>query len=366
MSDARLKRILLLDIGAPFGGVETYILGLADILNSEAKVYAVCGLIELAEGFRARNVEVIRIPIVGSRISNLIRFVVTALILPFVILRYRIDTVQVNGYLESMLVLPARILGCFAIRTAHGPSEIELYRWYKQPTKYFTRFFALQCLNMASRIVCVSETVGREILRRVPARKVVVIPNWVPKMPISGLHKETLSSPVNLLYVGRLEQYKGLQFVLEAMRGLAGVRLTVVGVGAYRPELEKLAEGLDVSFEGFCSNTDPFYQSADIFINPSLGPEGLPIVSLESMAHGLPCVFSALPVHKEISNNGAATLLFEPGNVDDLREKLSQLVADPALRSQLSRNARAVVEQRYSPDAARKAYLNAFELKGAY
>ena len=133
--------------------------------------------------------------------------------------------------------------------------------------------------------------------------------------------------------MGRLEHYKGLHLLLEAMRGVTGVRLTVVGIGSYREQLEKLASGLDVYFEGFCADTYRFYQTSDIFINPSLGPEGLPIVSLESMAHGLPCIFSALPVHKEISNDGAASLLFEIGDAVDLRIKLSQLIVDAELGS---------------------------------
>jgi glycosyltransferase involved in cell wall biosynthesis len=143
---------------------------------------------------------------------------------------------------------------------------------------------------------------------------------------------------------------------------MEGVRLTVLGVGSYRPQLEKLAEGLDVRFENFCANTAIFYDDADIFVNPSLGPEGLPMVSLESMAHGLPCIFSALPVHAEISNEGQAALLFEVGNVDALRSKLLLAIEDATLRERLSVHARAVVEARYSPEAARKTYLQAFTI----
>src|SRR5260370_36930176 len=104
-TETKPKRIMLIDIGAPFGGVETYILGLAEILASEAKVFAICGLPELAEGLRARSVRVFRIPFVGSRLSNVVRFLIATAVLPYLILRHRIDIVQVNGNLESMLVL---------------------------------------------------------------------------------------------------------------------------------------------------------------------------------------------------------------------------------------------------------------------
>jgi len=355
------KRILLVDIGAPFGGVETYVQSLASILVNEADIYSICALPELAARLQSLGVRVFCLPILGSRAHNAVRFVITALIFPFYLLRYRIDVVQVNGYLESLLVLPARFLGSTAIRTSHGPSEVELYRWYRRPTKYFPRLASRWFLNFASKVVCVSEAVGREVLRTVDPRRVLIIPNWVSHLPAyeRPFHNKRA---VQLLFVGRLEEYKGLQLLLEAMRGLEGARLIVLGVGSFRPQLEGMAQGLDVSFTGFCSNPASYYESADIFVNPSLGPEGLPIVSLESMSHGLACIFSELPVHQEISSGGEAAMLFRVGDAADLREKLIMLLSDVELRRTLSAKARDIVKKRYSPEAAREGYLRAFEL----
>jgi glycosyltransferase involved in cell wall biosynthesis len=171
------------------------------------------------------------------------------------------------------------------------------------------------------------------------------------------------SSPdVRLLYVGRLERYKGLHLLLTAMRSLPGVKLTVLGDGSYRQELEQLSEGLNVLFEGFRSNLDTYYREADIFVMPSLGPEGLPMVSIEAMAYGLPCLFSDLEVHREITASGTAGMLFGCGNPEDLRRKLSILIEDPPLRSAYSRAAYRRVEQAYNPETALKSYLWAFGL----
>ena len=52
--------------------------------------------------------------------------------------------------------------------------------------------------------------------------------------------------PVHVLFVGRLERYKGLYLLLDALRDVPDVRLTVVGDGSYRQELERLAAGLNV------------------------------------------------------------------------------------------------------------------------
>jgi glycosyltransferase involved in cell wall biosynthesis len=95
---------------------------------------------------------------------------------------------------------------------------------------------------------------------------------------------------------------------------------------------------------------------------PSNGPEGLPMVALEAMSHGLPCLFSDLPVHREITGDGRAARLFETGNVGDLRAKVLELVENSGLREQLAAAAYRQVQTKYHVDAARRAYLQVFEV----
>jgi glycosyltransferase involved in cell wall biosynthesis len=165
-----------------------------------------------------------------------------------------------------------------------------------------------------------------------------------------------------LLFVGRLEKYKGASLILEAMRGIEDrVSLTIVGDGPSRSELEKMDRGLDVSFVGFQTNTARFYEQADIFINPSVGPEGLPLVSLDAMSFGLPCVFSDIDVHREISEEGKSGVLFASGNVADLRAKISELASQPDLRRAYGRLAHSAILARHSPAVAQRAYLEQLE-----
>jgi glycosyltransferase involved in cell wall biosynthesis len=356
------RRILLMDIGAPFGGVEVYVDNLAGILSEHADVYSICGLPELAERLRRHGVHVLCLPILGHRWMNFVRFLVAAAVFPFYVLLHGIDIVLVNGYLESLLALPARMLGRKAIRTSHGPSEVELYRWYRQPTKYYPRLASLYFLALANKVVCVSETVGREVRRTVRPDKVFVIPNWVgtlPELAEPHVGRDT----IELLFVGRLERYKGAALLLEALQGISDVHLTIVGKGSYEPELRQLAANLNVTFAGFSSNTQPFYRHTDIFINPSFGPEGLPIVSIEAMAYGLPCIFSALPVHAEITAEGLAAELFPAGDASALRLAIQRLAAAPEERSRLGRAARERAVNLYSRKAAASAYLRVFEVE---
>jgi glycosyltransferase involved in cell wall biosynthesis len=280
----------------------------------------------------------------------------------YLAMRHHIRVIQVNGFFESILLIPARLLGRRTVYTRHGPFEIDLFPWYRMPHKYIPRLLSRYLGQLASQVVCVSETVGSLYEPLFRSGKVAVIPNWVTRLPTRELPRLHEREITHILCVGRLEKYKGVQLLIEAVRGLGRVQLTIVGEGVFRRELEKLAAGQPVRFAGFQKDPFPFYRKADIFVMPSLGPEGLPMVSLEAMSHMLPCIFSDLPVHAEITNDGDAALLFRCGDASDLRAKLLHLIECPAERARLAQNANLVIQEKYNESVAREAYLKAFAI----
>jgi glycosyltransferase involved in cell wall biosynthesis len=354
------KKILIVDLGGVMGGVEYYIEALSEILRERATLVLLCVLPELAQQLRSLGVKVFLIP-AFPRLRAL-RFLLAFGLLPIIILREQVQIVLVNGFLESLLLILARLMGREAIYTRHGPFEDDLYKWYKNPARYFPRLMSRLCVRLASRVICVSHDVSKCVRKVVPEERTSVIPLWMPCMPPYKPAKHPPERPAHILFVGRLERYKGLYLLLEALRGTPDVRLTVVGDGSYRQELERLAEGIDVRFEGFQRHPAAYYAEADIFVMPSLGPEGFGIVTMEAMAHGVPCVVSDLPVHREITEEGTAAVLFRSGNVADLRSKLHELISNPSLRSTYSAAGHQRVEKAYTGDKALRSYLWAFGL----
>jgi len=354
------KKILVIDLGDVMGGVEYYIETLADMLMERANLLSLCVPPELARRLRGKGIKVFSLPAV--RWLKPIRFLLAIGVLPLIILREQVQIVVVNGLLEAILLIPARVLGCDAIYARHGPFEDDLYRWYANPARYFPRLIARICVRFASHVICVSEDVGKCVRKVVPRERASVIPLWVPFIPPYDGQKREVTNPARLLYVGRLERYKGLYLLLEALRGIPNVTLTVVGDGSYRKELERLAEGINVRFEGFQSEPAKYYQETDIFVMPSLGPEGFGIVTIEAMAHSVPCLISDLDVHREITAAGTAAMLFRSGDAADLRCKLSLLLEETALRSAYSQAGYRRVKQAYNPEMALKSYLWAFGL----
>jgi glycosyltransferase involved in cell wall biosynthesis len=243
----------------------------------------------------------------------------------------------------------------------HIPFETELYSWFRNPERWVPRFLSKHSLRFASQVVCVSETLGEVARTVLPREKVRVIANWVESPSIVRRTFSTTERP-QLLFVGRLEEYKGVQFILRAMRQIPNVSLLVVGDGSYRPQLEVAAQELDVQFAGFHPDPSHFYRDSTVFINPSLGPEGLPLVSLEAMAHGLPCIFSDLAVHREITAGGKAAALFEQGDSESLAQQLRRLLDSEHRRQSYGLAARQLIEQSYSRSTAAQQYIHAFGL----
>jgi len=282
-------------------------------------------------------------------------------------LRFRIfsgvNVVWANG-IPDIFVMPfARILGCTAFATRHLTLEIETLDWYRGIKRRAAEWMYRAFAGSAHKIVCVSQAVADDLATIVSPGKLVVIRNWVSSLPEPAHQYQQANDVIRLLYVGRLQKYKGASTILEAMRRIDAkgdvgrLSLTIVGEGRYREELEREASGLNVVFEGFQADPTPYYRSADVFVNPSIGPEGLPLVSLEAMSHGLTCILSDLPVHKEITSDGQAALLFQAGNVEDFTSKLEELLSSHRLFEHYGRSARQQIESCHAAPGAQARYL---------
>lgn len=352
------RRVLLIDLGAQFGGVENYLVSLAELLTGEVELYGLCVLPELSTRLAARGVKIIRLPVFPGVLKPF-RFLAALITVPLVLLRYRIHTVQLNGFLESVLVLPTRLLGRSAVYTRHGPFEIELYSWLRQPHKLLARKIARWNVRFTTHVVCVSQAVAESVRPVLPATRYSVIANWISGQQPFRPPVTELSSPARVLCASRLEHYKGVHLLIEAARRLPQLDVTIAGDGRDRAALEAAALAVpNVRFAGFQRNLQEFYQRADIFVMPSMGPEGLPMTSLEAMAHGLPCIFSDLPVHHEITDHGKGAYLFRSGEVESLCTGLRELLASPARRQGYAAEAHRIVASRYSEHNVRHAYLS--------
>jgi len=156
------------------------------------------------------------------------------------------------------------------------------------------------------------------------------------------------STPIRLLYVGRMDRAKGLLQMVEAVALLVSrgedVTLDLIGwATAKDPILEEvetlaLAKGINerVKYHGsrpLGPELFAFYIRSDIFVTASMASEGFPRTILEAMAHSLPVV--ATRVGSIAAYIEGAAELVPPRDVGALADAIFRLIHQPELRRQL-------------------------------
>lgn len=358
----RRRKIALVDLSTFFTGGQAYMKNLVSLLAGDADLWLLKLCPDLSVDEAQPSVKLVKLDF-SLKWGRPLQIPLTMIVLAWLKITKGIDTVWVNGYPEIALMPWARMIGCRAIATRHLTlvTDKPRFHWIRNGWRVHLVYELLA--RTANKIVCVSEAVAESLKKCVRPEKLVVIQNWIPTLPEPLAPTEERNSPLRLLFVGRLIKHKGAYLILEAMRqlqeanGQRSISLTVVGDGEERAPLEKEAGNLNVEFAGFWADPSPFYKRADVFVNPTLGPEGLPLVSLDAMSYGLPCIFSDIPVHKEITRNGASALLFESGDPKDLKKTIELLLQSPQLINQYGRLAREMVEANNGPEFARRRYL---------
>jgi glycosyltransferase involved in cell wall biosynthesis len=161
-----------------------------------------------------------------------------------------------------------------------------------------------------------------------------------------------------VVYFGKLIENKGVQVLLEALRGI-DARVVIVGFGDYRAELERLAEGLDALFTGPLEHRHLVHllALADASAVPSIFPEAFGMVAAESAAAGCPPVVAnhsglaeiAEGLDEDYPPELGRLASFPSGDADALRERLRDLLAlGPEDRAAVRAAARRAAEERWS------------------
>lgn len=174
---------------------------------------------------------------------------------------------------------------------------------------------------------------------------------------------------VKILFVGRLVYYKGVEYLIRAVKGLSQFHLIIVGDGPLRQSLMQLATDLDVAqrvtFWGRASEDDlrAFYQACDIFVLPSVeSSEAYGLVQLEAMAFGKPVVSTNLPTGVPYVNSHNHTgFVNEPRDVNGLRESLRKLVENRELSKVLGENGKRRVNAVFNRKAMGARILRIYE-----
>ena len=176
------------------------------------------------------------------------------------------------------------------------------------------------------------------------------------------------SEMLRVLYIGRLDSYKRLDWLLEALSTLRSPwKLAVVGDGPKRAQFERLAERLvhdpsSVRFYGRLDEAAKFHQLSlsDVLVLPSdTSNEAFGIVQLEAMAAGRPSL-AFDQIRSGMGWVGRLSCLSWSQSVEGLPDVLQKLADQPQLRRSLSLQAR----ERYQLMFARSVWLQQLQQLG--
>ncbi len=179
--------------------------------------------------------------------------------------------------------------------------------------------------------------------------------------------------PFNLLFVGYLEERKGVHLMLRAASLVHRDRpdldfdLHIVGSGPQESGLRALSSELGIGaitrFWGYRQKQElpPFYAISDWLIFPSI-TELYGLVPLEAMASGVPVICSrrAGCAH-DLIEDGVNGLLVDPTDVSALAQTIQRCLPDPALRSGMAVAAMETVEKRFTIERSAAGFAAAIQ-----
>jgi len=160
--------------------------------------------------------------------------------------------------------------------------------------------------------------------------------------------------PYQLLTLGRIKKYKGLEVLLHALKTLSlrfpDVTLVVAGSGDDVPRLQGIARELGVeqrvTFAGKVSVEDKLrlLRESAAFLNSSM-KEGYGLTSIEANGCGTPVVASNVPGLCDSVRDGRTGFLFPFGDSEALAERVGQILSNPELAARMSQDALTWAQQ---------------------
>lgn len=209
----------------------------------------------------------------------------------------------------------------------------------------------IKLLNLIDHIIVLSEKTKNEIIEQgILQSKISVLYTFHSFKEHLDSSNVLAHSPVNLLFMGSIDQRKGILDLVSALSLIKDdVVLNICGGFTdthIQGQMERaINNDQRISFKGYIKGEEKekLFSNSDIFILPSYG-EGMPIVIMEALYYGCAIVSTnvgAIPeiIHEE---NG---FLIEPGDVASLASEIHSLVVNPTLLTNIKKNNKSLGEK---------------------
>jgi glycosyltransferase involved in cell wall biosynthesis len=232
--------------------------------------------------------------------------------------------------------------------------------WLLRPLLYYDvlkiRFWETRFWQKAAKVVAVSESDKKKMLKLVPSLSVEVVPNGVGEDLINLWPKRKKSGKPVVFFQGNfswLQNTEAAKYLIDKVFPLIKTKIgdvscLVAGQGA-REKIGFLARG-DIEIRDI-ANSDiegvkKAYQEASVFLAPIFGPGGTRLKILGAMASGLPVVTTAIGIEGIDANNGQEVLV--RNKPEEMADAVVSLLKDQILFKRITKAARQLIEKNYS------------------
>lgn len=310
-------------------------------------------------------------------------------------LRDHYDVIFVSGFriIGVTAVLVGKLLGKAVVLKADSQGEMSgkffengLAKLRLSPSAFpFSWFLWARnlILKRANAFASITAEIAAELVEvHVEASAIHNIPNSVDTgrfSPVDEAKKSALRDKLGLpqtgklvIYTGRLVSYKGLPLLLKVWQAVHGNHedsaLVFVGTGGLdihnceadlRAYVTNNSLQSSVHFVGSVQNVEEYLQASEIFVLPT-EDDAFPGALIEAMACGLAVVTTPVGAIKTIVDDKITGLMVQPGDFQQLYDALTTLLTDAGLVAQLGREARQVVQSRYSAEMVTRRYAQLF------
>lgn len=275
-----------------------------------------------------------------------------SLLMPFIYFKIfrKVDILKTNQMSGSWAAVLAKIIyrKRLLVRTGFMLSIHFNKRNPKSRKLWLMKAIERLAYRSADGIITTSQTNFDYVTRNYHLRGVhTLIPNYVETDRFKPMPQTKPKG--SICFVGRLTEQKNLFALLEALSGLP-YNLSLIGSGEQEEELKRFAaqSKVRVSFLGNVPNQKlpEILNEHELFVLPSRW-EGMPKTLLEVMACGLPVVGTNIDGTRDVIKHGENGILCET-DATSIREAITLVMEDGALRQKLGRGARQTIEEGFS------------------
>jgi glycosyltransferase involved in cell wall biosynthesis len=254
---------------------------------------------------------------------------------------------------KSAIVVASRALGVPVVLHLHAAQLHHFYRALPVVLQRLTRWV----FSLPQSVVVLGATARRFVIDElhVEPRRVEVVINGVPE-PAQPRTARAEGAPRRVLFLGNLSQRKGVSDLLQALAlprfDSTALEVVLVGggdVAGYQAKARSLGLGDWVKFAGWCDQQQvaQLMAGTDVLVLPSYD-EGLPLVILEALAHGVAVVCTPVGEIPAVLSDGVNACFVEPGDVEGIAASLQRVLREPGLMETLGRNGRTLYERQFS------------------